>query len=91
MTEGANTIRVFIALDLPVEAKQTLEELIQKLRAGLPSGVRWVDPSGIHLTIKFLGDIDPSSVADLLEAMKSMPRATPGERAPFSSCESTKV
>ena len=79
MTEGANTIRVFIALDLPAEAKQTLDELIQKLRAGLPSGVRWVDPLGIHLTLKFLGDIDPSSVADLLEAMKSMPRATPGE------------
>jgi 2'-5' RNA ligase len=80
LTEGANTIRVFIALELPDEAKQKLDELILKLRAGLPGGVRWVDPSGIHLTLKFLGDIDPSSVADLLEAMKSMPRATPRER-----------
>lgn len=80
MTGGATTIRVFIALDLPAEAKQTLDGIIQKLRTVLPSGVRWVDPLGIHLTIKFLGDIDPSSVADLLEAMKSVARATQGER-----------
>ena len=80
MTERATTIRVFIALDLPAEAKQYLDGIIQKLRADLPSGVRWVDPSGIHLTIKFLGDIDSSLVADLTEAMKSVARVTPAER-----------
>ena len=80
MTGRATTIRVFIALDLPAEAKQCLDGIIQKLRADLPGGVRWVDPLAIHLTVKFLGDIDPSLVADLLEAMKSVAQATPGER-----------
>ncbi len=80
MTERTTTIRVFIALDLPAEAKQTLGGIIQKLRAGLPNGLRWVDPSGIHLTLKFLGDIDPSLAADLMDAMKSVAQAKPGER-----------
>ena len=80
MREQAPTIRVFIALDLPSWAKQALDEVIQKLRTDLPSGVRWVDPSVVHLTLKFLGDIDSSSVADILEAMTSAVKATQGER-----------
>ncbi len=80
MSLRTTTIRVFIALDLPAEAKQTLDGITQKLRADLPDGVRWVDRSGIHLTIKFLGDIDTSLVADLVEAMKSVAQAAPGER-----------
>ena len=54
MKERPNTIRVFIALELPAEAKQTLDEVIQKLRTHLPSNVRWFNPSGSHLTLTFL-------------------------------------
>ena len=80
MKERPTTIRVFIALELPAEAKQALEGVIQKLRTNLPSNVRWVNPSGIHLTLKFLGDIDSTLVAEILEAMKYAALATQGER-----------
>ena len=76
MNEQASIIRVFIALELPAKAKQTLAEVIQKLRTELPNGVGWVNPSGIHLTLKFLGDIDSSSVAGILEAMRSAVKPT---------------
>ena len=45
----------------------------------MPSGVRWVDPEGIHLTLKFLGDIEPALVEDVLRAMEQAASGT----APF--------
>lgn len=69
MTAGSRTVRVFVALDLPAEVKDTLADTMEQLQATLPAGIRWVDPAGIHLTLKFLGNIDAGLVADLLGAM----------------------
>ncbi len=57
-TSGPATLRTFIALPLPVEWTQALTETMDELRNGIPGGVRWVNPSGIHLTLKFLGATD---------------------------------
>lgn len=70
MTRPDATIRVFIALAIPPETRQVLVETRRRLGAAIPSGVRWVDPPGIHLTLKFLGNIDPHLVDNLLEAMR---------------------
>ena len=69
MSSQAETVRVFVALDLPASAKDALRQTVAELRADLPGGVRWVDPAGIHLTLKFLGDVDAGIVGDLLGAM----------------------
>ena len=69
MTAGPKTVRVFVALDLPDLAKAVLRQTVQELGNLLPSGVRWVDPAGIHLTLKFLGDVDSGRVDLLLAAM----------------------
>lgn len=54
-------IRSFIAIDLPEALRKDLERLQDRLRAiGTP--VSWVRPEGIHLTLKFLGDIEPATV-----------------------------
>ena len=42
--------------------------------------MRWVRPEGIHLTLKFLGEIDPNIVDQILEAVD---RAVQGS-APFT-------
>jgi 2'-5' RNA ligase len=72
-------IRAFVALDLPAEARQALAAAIQQLRAAVPRGVRWVDPAGIHLTLKFLAALDAQQTADVLAALG---RAA-GRTAPF--------
>jgi RNA 2',3'-cyclic 3'-phosphodiesterase len=72
--EQDNTIRVFIALDLPAEAKQALADTIRHFQSALPYGVRWVDPAGIHLTLKFLGNIDASLVKDIFKATQCAAR-----------------
>ncbi len=64
-----DTIRVFIALVLPPQAKDALRRTICALTQEIATGVRWVDPSGIHLTLKFLGNIQPALTGQVFEAM----------------------
>ncbi len=67
MSEG---IRTFIAVDVSPEAKDTLEWLIGRLKEMERGRIRWGRPQGIHLTLKFLGDVDPDRVKGILEAVE---------------------
>ncbi len=69
MTGPGAPIRVFIALQVSQMARQQLAETIRLLASELPASVRWVDPENIHLTLKFLGDIDPIRLEDVSRAM----------------------
>ena len=68
MTESGDKVRTFIAVLIPNVARQALAECIQQLSGLAPQGVRWVDPEGIHLTLRFLGDIPVERVEDVLAA-----------------------
>ena len=50
-------------------AKEALGSVVQGLQAVVPAGVRWVRPDGIHLTLKFFGNIDAESVGPISQAM----------------------
>ena len=60
---------MFIAAPIPPPAKLVLTKVIEGLNRKIPKGVRWVNPEGIHLTIKFLGNIMPEGVDKITEAM----------------------
>ena len=49
-------MRLFLAVDLPDSLRRGLGELQRRLRANL-TGWRWVRPEGIHLTMRFLGEV----------------------------------
>ena len=52
----SNTIRTFIAIELPEKIIYTISKVQEKIKSyGLK--MRWVRPENIHLTLKFLGDI----------------------------------
>lgn len=52
-----NTIRAFIAVELPEAVRQFLYETALSLADRVPAGaVRWVKPGAMHLTLHFLGD-----------------------------------
>ena len=71
-----NMIRTFIAIELPEETRQTLAAIQQELkRTG--AGVRWVKPSSIHLTLKFLGNIHPGQVDDIAAVTAQVVRSEP--------------
>jgi 2'-5' RNA ligase len=63
-------IRSFIAIELPGELKQALTELQQKFKSAGSLLVKWVDPENIHLTLKFLGDIDVDSPEKIMKALE---------------------
>ncbi|NPV85622.1 MAG: RNA 2',3'-cyclic phosphodiesterase [Anaerolineae bacterium] len=56
------TLRAFIAIDLSEEVKAEIGMVLRKLQAVSPVPVKWVSPDNIHLTLKFLGDIQPAQV-----------------------------
>lgn len=50
-------MRTFIAIGLPLNLRRKLDRISQDLRRKC-SGVKWVDPEKIHLTLKFLGNVE---------------------------------
>jgi RNA 2',3'-cyclic 3'-phosphodiesterase len=61
-------LRAFIAVELPLEIRQSVCEATSKLRKEIGALVRWVPLENMHLTLKFLGDVSPSNI-DLLSGM----------------------
>ena len=72
-------IRAFIAVELPNSIKVALAQLQDSLKQSKHASVKWVDPGSIHLTLKFLGNIDTATIPELANAMSE---ATKGI-APF--------
>jgi 2'-5' RNA ligase len=62
-------IRSFIAIELPEDAKKGLARLRRELERDEHRFVKWVDPGGIHLTLKFLGNIPSKRMTEITEAM----------------------
>ncbi len=62
-------LRCFIAVELPEEIRAGLSRLQAKLKSGNESPVKWVDPYSIHLTLKFLGNINEDMTSPITEAM----------------------
>ncbi len=76
----ANTLRLFIAVELPEEVLRRLGEVLAGLRQQRLPGIRWVRPEGIHLTLKFLGGVEESRIPGIVLAME---KAVAGVR-PFT-------
>ncbi len=65
-------MRLFVALEIPKEAREHLVRLIRKLSVvdlGGRRDVRWVRPESLHITLKFLGELRDSQVPDLCTAL----------------------
>ncbi len=62
-------IRAFIAIELPEEVKADLSSVQGRLKPEQHPYVKWVSVAGIHLTLKFLGNIDQEKVSPIAEAM----------------------
>jgi 2'-5' RNA ligase len=70
VSHNPEQIRSFIAIELSEEAKEGLARLRKELERDEHKFVKWVDPGGIHLTLKFLGNIPSKRVTEITEAIK---------------------
>lgn len=58
-----SAVRCFIAIEIDAAARQALARVSDYLSAQIdPGSVRWVKPAGIHLTLRFLGDIESTAI-----------------------------
>lgn len=57
-------IRSFIAIAVPPETRSCLDRIAGKLKA-TTSDVRWVKRDDVHLTLKFLGDVEERRIPEI--------------------------
>ncbi|UCH22431.1 MAG: RNA 2',3'-cyclic phosphodiesterase [Deltaproteobacteria bacterium] len=73
------TIRTFIAFELPGHVTNAIHK-IQEVVKAYNFNIRWVRPENIHLTLKFLGNINPADIEIIGRVMDD----TAEPYAPFS-------
>jgi 2'-5' RNA ligase len=73
-------LRLFIAVELPDHWITALIEAAHMLRRQGLERLRWVRPEGVHLTLKFLGNVEQERVAAIEGAMSAAARGV----APFT-------
>lgn len=71
-------MRLFVALDLPEEVHYRLRDLIARLTKECP-GARWVRPEGMHITLKFIGHVDPAKADAIRLALQPVHSHAPVE------------
>ncbi len=66
-----DSLRLFIALELPRDVLDALQAIQDRLRGRTPrETVRWTRPEGVHLTLKFLGETPAAKQPALTAAMQ---------------------
>ena len=71
-----NKIRTFIAIEIPPHIKKEISEIQRHLMVR-DTRISWPKPDNIHITLKFLGDVDASAIAPIArvveEAVEQIP------------------
>jgi 2'-5' RNA ligase len=74
-------VRCFVAVDLPAAVRDAIGDAQARLRAAGPRAeIGWIDPAKMHLTLKFLGEVDETQ-RDAIEAALA---GVAGRHAPFA-------
>ena len=75
LPSASGTIRTFVALELPEAHREALAAHLADCGRRAP-GHRWVEPDSLHLTLRFLGNVEPD-VLDLVRDRLAGVRGTP--------------
>ena len=63
-------VRIFIAVPVPPDALAACQALLQGVRTtGHEQGARWVRTENLHLTVRFLGEVEADVMPDVAIAM----------------------
>ena len=74
MNTKEDIARVFVAVGLSQDARRQLIDAVGRVQREVPDGIQWADPGGMHLTLKFLGNIPVSGVTPLVECTDKFSR-----------------
>ena len=65
-----DTFRTFLAIDPPEAVRREIGRIQEQLKRTVQGMIRWVRPEGIHLTLKFFGDITGENITRITDAVK---------------------
>jgi 2'-5' RNA ligase len=68
---AGENIRAFIAIEFDDSVRRAAAKLVRALREG-PGGdrVRWVRPENLHVTLRFLGDVESARVSSIARNLR---------------------
>lgn len=65
--------RIFVAIDISMEARSKVSAYIETLRNGFPRvRVSWEKAEKLHLTLKFLGETNENQLVELIKIVKEI-------------------
>jgi 2'-5' RNA ligase len=67
-------MRLFIALDIPADIRARMLHHTERAR-GLAPEARWARPEGLHVTLKFVGEVGDGKVQDIKTALAAVKAA----------------
>jgi 2'-5' RNA ligase len=68
-------MRVFIAVDINDEIRKAIGDVQRQLQRRVRTSgksVKWVRPDVMHLTLKFLGEVDDGTITDVCKAVENI-------------------
>ena len=71
------TIRAFLALDHPDAIGRIIAAVQERLKKCVFGEIRWVRPEGIHLTLKYFGDVSAAQAAAIAAVVEKKAVETP--------------
>lgn len=82
-------MRLFVAVDLDEPRRLATVRLVSSLRRRLDAAhvdrvIKWVEPRNLHLTIRFIGEVDDERAAGIQNALRR-PLLTPAFALEFGS------
>ena len=82
--------RLFTGLEVP----SSIRQLLSLKQSGLLD-IRWVDPADFHITLRFIGDIEPRQANDIVEELSRRvwpaPQISVGELKCFGGSKPTAL
>jgi 2'-5' RNA ligase len=60
--------RLFTGIEIPAEQR----EEIARLKVPLPGGSRWAEPDDLHLTLRFVGDIEKPQAREFADSLETI-------------------
>jgi RNA 2',3'-cyclic 3'-phosphodiesterase len=69
-------VRLFVAMDIPEEVRAAVVALVTRLRPAARDA-RWARIEGLHVTLKFIGEVPEEKVGAIITALKGIALAKP--------------
>ena len=70
------SLRTFVAVEMSPDVRSRASQLITRLQ-GTDAKVTWVKPQAMHLTLKFLGEVDLKEIPAVCEAVSRAVKELP--------------